>query len=81
MRTAGLQGAAQRRACAKQMRLSHVFVERLRAQPISQWAVRTVARHLPPRPITSTPGGGTNENRSGAKLSLRFELENVSCVI
>jgi hypothetical protein len=31
--------------------------------------------------MTSTPCGGTNENKSGANFSLRFEFENVSCVI
>ena len=79
MRAARFQRAAQRRAGAQQMRLAHVLIEGLRAQPVRERPVGAVAgRHLPPRPITSTPGGGTNVNRSGASLILRLELEKVS---
>lgn len=81
MRMAGLERAAQGRADAKQMCLPDILIEGLRAQPISQRPIRAASRHLPARPITSTPGGGTNENKSGANEALRCELENVSCVI
>ncbi len=80
MRMAGLQRAAQGCARAEQMGLSDILIEGLRAQPISQRPVRAACRHLPPRPITSTPGGGTNVNKSGGNLALRFELVKVSCV-
>ena len=80
MRMAGLQRAAQGCARAEQMRLSDIFIEGLRAQPICERPIGAAYRHLPPRPITSTPGGGTNVNRSGGNFALRFELVNVSCV-
>ena len=79
MRATCLQRAAQRCAGTQQMGLAHVFIEGLGSQSISQRAIGTVAaRHWPPRPMTSTPGGGTNENRSGAIGGLRLELEKVS---
>ncbi len=81
MRMAGLERAAQRRTRPQQMRLSDELLEGLRAQPISQRPIRAVAvRHWPPRPITSTPGGGTKVNRSAANLALRFGLVKVNCV-
>jgi hypothetical protein len=42
MRPTRLQCAAQRRAGAQQMRLSHVLIERLWAQPVGQRAIRPV---------------------------------------
>ncbi len=82
MRATGFERAAQRCPGSQQMRLSHVFIEGLWAQPVSERAVGAVAcSHLPPRPITSTPGGGTNENRSGGKARFRFEFEKVNWVI
>ena len=78
---AGFQRAPQRRAYPQQMRLADVLIERLRPQPVRQRPIGAVARrHLPARPITSTPGGGTNVNRSGANLALRLELLKVNCV-
>ena len=77
---AGLQRAAQGRAHPEQMGLPDILVEGLRAQPISQRPIRAVCRHLPPRPITSTPGGGTNLNKSGVNFALRLELLKVNCV-
>ena len=78
---AGLERAAQGCPHAEQMGLSNILIEGLRAQPISQRPIRAARRHLGLRPITSTPGGGTNVNRSGASLALRLELVKVSSVI
>jgi hypothetical protein len=71
----GLQRPAQRRAGAQQVRLSHKVIEGLRAKPIGQRPVGAVGpRHIQgPRPITSTPGGGVNENRSAGNFALREE--------
>jgi len=77
---AGLERAAQGCADPEQMRLPDILIEGLRAQPISQRPIRAASRHLPARPITSTPGGGTNVNKSGANLALRLELVKLSCV-
>ena len=80
MRMSGLERAAQWCAYSEQMRLPDILIERLRTQPISQRPIRAACRHLPARPITSTPGGGTKVNKSGANLALRLELVKVSCV-
>ena len=77
---AGLQRAAQGCADPEQMRLPDILIKGLRAQPISQRPIRAASRHLPARPITSTPGGGTNVNKSGANLALRLELVKLSWV-
>ena len=77
----GLERSAQRRPGTQQMRLSDEIFQGLRAQPISQRSISAVAgRHWPPRPITSTPGGGTNVNRSAAKFALRLGLVKVNWV-
>jgi hypothetical protein len=79
MRMTGLKRAAQRCAYSQQMRLTDVFIKRPWTQSIGQWSIIALAyRHLPLRPITSTPGGGTNEKRSGANLALRCEWVKVS---
>ena len=81
MRMTGFESPAQRRAGAQQMRLSDVLIQRLRTQPIGQRPIRAVAGgHLAVRPITSTPLGGTKENKSAANFALRFGLVKVSCV-
>ena len=58
---------AQRRAGAEQMRLPDELIERLWTQPVRQRPVSAVAHrvHCGSRPITSTPGGGEKENKSG----------------
>jgi hypothetical protein len=77
----GLQSSAQWRTCPQQMRLSYILIERLRTQSIGQRPIGAVAdRHLAARPITSTPAGGTKENRFGANLALRLGLLKVNCV-
>ncbi len=82
MRAPRLQRTPQGRIDSEQMGLAHVLIERLWTQSIGQRAVSAFAGpHLPPRPITSTPGGGTKLNKSAANFTLRFELEKVSCVI
>ena len=82
MRMTRLQGTAQRRARTQQVRLTDILIEGARAQPIGERPIgAVVGRHLAPRPITSTPAGGTNENRPGENLALRCELLKVSCVI
>jgi len=81
MRMAGLERTAQWRPGTQQMRLSDEFLQGLRAQPICERSIGAVAgRHWPPRPITSTPGGGTNVKRSAANFALRFGLVKVNCV-
>ena len=80
MRVTRFQRTTQRRAAAKQMRLPHVFVQRLRAQSIGKRSIAAAAGHLPGRPITSTPGGGVNMNRSAINFMLRFELLKLSWV-
>jgi hypothetical protein len=78
---AGLESSTQWRACTQQVRLSDEVLEGLRPQSICQWSISAVAqRHWPPRPITSTPGGGTNVKRSAANFALRFGLVKVNCV-
>ena len=77
---AGLQRTPQGCPLPEQMGLADILIEGLRAQPISQGPIRAACRHLPGRPITSTPGGGTKVNKSGANLALRLELVKVSCV-
>jgi len=77
---AGLERTAQRCAHPEQMGLPNILIEGLRTQPISQRPIRAACGHLPPRPITSTPGGGTNVNKSAANLALRLELVKLSCV-
>ena len=78
---ARLQRPAQWRARAKQMRLTNILIEGLGTQAVGQGPISAVAlRHLALRPITSTPGGGTNENRSGANFALRLELVKVNWV-
>jgi hypothetical protein len=77
---AGLERSAQGCALPEQVGLADILIEGLRAQPISQRPIRAACRHLPARPITSTPGGGTNVNKSAANLALRLELLKVSCV-
>ncbi len=79
----GLERAAQRSAGTQQMRLSDVFLERSGSQAIGQRSVGTVAdrAHLLSRPITSTPGGGENVNRSGMSLGFLTGCVNASCVI
>lgn len=77
---AGLQRAAQGRTYTEQMALPDILIEGLRAQPISQRPIRAARGHLPARPITSTPGGGTKVNKSGKSLALRLGLVKVSCV-
>ncbi len=73
MRPAGFQRPAQRCTSAQQMGLPDEFIQGLRAQPIGQWPVGTVAdRGHGARPITSTPGGGEKENRPGANSGLRI---------
>jgi len=79
MRAARFERTPQRRTGAQQMGLAHVFIEGLWAQPVGERLIRAGRGHgYLARPITSTPGGGTNENRSGAKVRLRLELEKVS---
>jgi hypothetical protein len=80
MRMSRLERASQWCACSEQMGLPDILIKGLRAQPISQWPIRAAGCHLPARPITSTPGGGTKVNKSAANLALRFELVKVSCV-
>jgi hypothetical protein len=80
MRMSGLERAAQRRAYPEQMGLPDILIQGLRAQPISQGPVSAACRHLPPRPMTSTPGGGTNVNKSAANLALRLGFVKVNCV-
>lgn len=82
MRTAGLERTAQRRAGAEQMRLPDELIERLWTQPVRQRPVSAVAHrvHCGSRPITSTPGGGEKENKSGANLALRVGCVKVSWV-
>jgi hypothetical protein len=81
MGMARLQGTAQWRTRAQQVRLADKFLEGLRSQSICQRSVSAAAdRHWPPRPITSTPGGGTNLKRSAANLALRFGLVKVNWV-
>jgi hypothetical protein len=79
MRMAGLESPAQRRSRTQQVRLSDEVLEGLRPQSICQRSISAVAdRHWPPRPITSTPGGGTNVNKSAANFALRFGLVKVN---
>ena len=82
VRSCGFQRLAQGRAGTQQMRLADEFIERLRTQPVGERPVAAVARpgHLPSRPITSTPAGGVNENRSGASLVLRLAAEKITRV-
>jgi len=81
MRMTGLQCPAQRRTLPQQVRLPYVLIEDTRTQSIGQRPIRAVAhRHLSARPITSTPLGGTKENKSGVNLALRFGLVKVNCV-
>jgi len=80
MRMSRFQRTPQRRARPEQMRLPSVFVQHSRAQSIGEGAIRTVAGHLPGRPITSTPGGGVKVKRSGISLTLRCVLVKVSRV-
>jgi len=75
---AGLQCAAQGRTHTEQMRLPDVLIEGLRSQPISQRPIRAARGHFCGRPITSTPAGGTNVNKSAANLALRLELLKVN---
>ena len=64
MRPSGLKRTPQRRPSAEKMLLAYEFIEGARAQPIGERAIRTLAGflHGASRPITSTPGGGVNEN-------------------
>ena len=78
MRAARFQRPPQRCTGAEKMRLAHVLIEGLWAQPIRERLIRAGGHGYLLRPITSTPGGGANENRSGARVRLRLELENVS---
>ena len=72
MRPARLERAPQRRAGTEQVRLPDILLERLRAQPVRQRPVGAAGPgHLASRPITSTPAGGVNVNRSGANFALR----------
>ena len=82
MRTAGFERPAQRRPGTEQMRLPDELIERLGAQPIRQRPVSAVADrvHCVSRPITSTPGGGEKENKSGANLAFRVGCVKVSWV-
>ena len=77
----GLQCPAQGRTLSQQVGLPDVLIEGARTQSIGQRPIRAVAhRHLPACPITSTPAGGTKENKSAVNLALRFELLKVNCV-
>jgi hypothetical protein len=80
MRVTRLQRATQRSSAAKQVPLPHVLVQGSRTQSIGKRSIAAAAGHLPGRPITSTPGGGVNMNKSGINLILRWELLKVSCV-
>ena len=81
MRPTRLQRPPQWRPRAEQMGLPHILIERPGPQAIGQRLIGTVTgRHCEPRPMTSTPGGGVNENRSAANFALREACVKVSWV-
>ncbi len=80
MRMTRLESATQRRSRREQMSLSGVFVQRGRTQAIGKRTIGAAGGHWTGRPMTSTPGGGVNMNRSGISWMLRLALVKVSCV-
>lgn len=82
MRATGLERAPQRRTGTEQMLLADKFIERSRPQPIGQRPIRAIAGffHGASRPITSTPAGTVNVNRSAGSTTLRRAAENFRTV-
>ncbi len=82
----GVERAAERCIWTEQMGLPDELIERSRPQSVGQGLVgarraRGRRAHGASRPMTSTPGGGVKENRSGISFGFFTGFVKDTCVI